>query len=363
MKKRFTDLFLLLLISALLLPVACCEKETPPEPPIPEEDLSQLTLSGEQQTADNTSVWMLFKGGATTKSVEYVFVPFLETMQEGFVFDMDSYDSAKVIPISDLTVQLKCSNLGTYMLYARPVSEHGRRGESIAIPVICGYGGIEILSIDCVYMKYRVRIFNQSKCDQVVTGAIFDEDRSPVIEEYRLMDEFRDGTPLRDGETGKQLLKKLKSQSNYVVGVAMLKEKKVQDWHSFEIETPPYDGRKESPMALSFKIDSVTESEYTFTMDWGENTEIVMGSVASFEPGVEPTMEDINNFIETHYLKPYSGIGYLYLEEGSHTQRRNFHADGSYDFYVVLIPMNENGLAGLGVPVYQYLCTIKNDAL
>ena len=360
MNKRFTNLFLLLLISALLLPVACCEKETPPEPPVPEEDLSQLTLSGEQYTADNTSVWMLFKGGATTKSVEYAFVPFLETTEDGFVFDMDNCGSAKVFPISELPVQLKCSNLGTYMLYARPVSEHGRRGESIAIPVICGYGGIEILSIDCVYMEYRVRIFNQSKCDQVVTGAIFDEDRSPVIEEYRLMDEFKDGRPLCDGETGKLVLRKLKSHIGYVVGVAMLKEKKVQDWHSFEIETPPYDGRKESPMALSFKIDSVTESEYTFTMDWGENTEIVMGSVVSFEPGVEPTMEDINNFIETTYLQPYSGLGYLYLEEGSHTQRRIFNADGSYDFYFVLIPMNENGLAGLGVPVYQYLCTLNN---
>ncbi|MBO7278272.1 MAG: hypothetical protein J6U70_01545, partial [Bacteroidales bacterium] len=102
MNKRFTNLFLLLLISALLLPVACCEKETPPEPPVPEEDLSQLTLSGEQYTADNTSVWMLFKGGATTKSVEYAFVPFLETTEDGFVFDMDNCGSAKVFPISEL---------------------------------------------------------------------------------------------------------------------------------------------------------------------------------------------------------------------------------------------------------------------
>ena len=359
MMKTISQSTRLFLISLVFLSIAACEKEPVPEP-LPEEDLSQLTLSGEQQTADNTSVWMLFKGGATTKSVEYVFVPFLETMQEGFVFDMDSYDSAKVIPISDLIVQLKCSNLGTYMLYARPVSEHGRRGESIAIPVICGYGGIEILSIDCVYMKYRVRIFNQSKCDQVVTGAILDENQSPVIEEYGLMDEFKDGRPLCDGETGKLVLRKLKSHIGYVVGVAMLKEKKVQDWHSFEIETPSYDGRKDLPKELSFTIDSVTGSEYSFTMDWGENTEIVMADFDFFDPGVEPTMEDINNFIETRYLQPYSGVGDLFQDEGSHTGWLKANSERTVDIYMILIPMNENGLSGIGEPAYQFLCTLNN---
>ena len=363
MNKRFTNLFLLLLISALLLPVACCEKETPtPPPPIPEEDLSQLTLSGEQLTADNTSVWMLFKGGATTKSVEYVFVPFLETMQEGFVFDMDSYDSAKVVPISDLIMQLKCSNLGSYMLYARPVSEHGRRGESIAIPVICGYGGIEILSYNCVYLEYRVRIFNPSKCDKVsVVWMEPESDPGSAMEDMVKRYLFR-GTPQSDGETGKMLLYKLTTDTKYIVGVAMLdKNQEYQSSYIFELETPEYDSL-ELPGPLSVSIDTVKTDGFTFTMEWGDHTEIVaMATVSRSESDEEYSVSDLEEKVWFYLTNPWADglVAYSpFMAEGTYTEDVRF--EKGWNRYFIFVPMNANGFVGRGQFVY-YVLTLPNQ--
>lgn len=357
MKKRFTDLFLLLLISAMLLPVACCEKETPPEPPLPDEDLSQLTLSGEQITADSLSVFVRFAGGSTTKTVECAFVQYIETMEEGFVFDMDECETITTVPVSEHAIQLKTPSTGSFMLYARPVSEYGRKGETIAFPVICGYGGIEILSYNCVYLEYRVRIFNPSKCDKVSVVWIEPESDSGKEMEDKVKRHLKRGTPLSDGETGKMLLYKLTADTKYIVGVAMLdKNQEYQSSYTFELETPEYDSL-ELPGPLSVSIDTVKTDGFTFTMEWGDYTEIVAIVIARrSESDEEYSVSDLEEKV-WHYLTVPWGDGFVtyspFLAEGTYTEDVWF--EKGWNDYFIFVPMNANGFVGRGQFVYHVL--------
>lgn len=347
---------LLIITSTILsMMLAACNSDNAdnkqPEPEPETEDLTQLTLSTTVTHADEKGFYLYFTAGETTKTIDYVVVPFIE--EAAALANFDQHEHLKSIQVTSEEQLFECPALGSYVLLARPVSEKGTQGEIIRTTAICGEAGIEVLAYDTIILDYTVRIYNQEKYGYVGVLAVSNEvlpDFGMTLEELIKTYAEIGGFALDPHNT--QQFAPLNGEANYsyTLGVALMDpDNQFVEAFGIPFVSAQVQPDLEQPEPMTVTIENIGTTYATITFQMNDNTRAYYRAIMNEEDYLDlisfaATLDDYDN--PEDYLRDYISFYTNPLCADEVYKWTNLEPDTRY--YALGFPLNANGLAGWG---------------
>lgn len=341
--KTFSTLAILMSLAAI-----SCNKGTDNT-----EDLSSLTLQASCTHADITGFELTYQAGETTDSIEYAVIP--APVVNGDVIDSfksGQIEGIKTMPVPTSPVTFPQDSIGPYIIYSRPVSAKGTRGETIVSYASASPAGVVLKDYDVIGMDLKVTIFDKDRYSKagilVASKEILEqlgkkvEDVAPMYYNSGVVKTFGDGTEYKlelNGTPG----------AEYAIGVITIDHSdQIADIYSFTLKAPDADESLQLPEEMTVSASDITSNSAQIKIVKGKNTRCYYMNVLT----QAKYQELLDNYSPDYYESPEAYIrDYAALYGDTHFddfEETYSELSPDTEYVITAFPMNANGTAGYG---------------